>query len=90
MPQELDRLLTETQDEIFAGRFKEADGKLLEVIEILPRLAGALAAKQLAEFNGVIMAVLSAQQKRDYLLLADLLEYKLRPVAKRAKWEDAP
>jgi hypothetical protein len=83
MTQELEKSLDLAQDDIFAGRFKQAGERFLEVIDGLSALAAQMPPDGLPEFNKVAAALFDAQQKGDYLLLADLLEYKLKPLLTR-------
>ncbi|MDR2005986.1 MAG: hypothetical protein LBP78_01900 [Acidaminococcales bacterium] len=83
MTEEITGLLEDVQDEVFALRFKEADKKLLLLLEGLEPWAGGLRPDKLPEFNKIMLEVSAARQKADYLLLADLLEYKLRPFAEK-------
>ncbi|MDR3350002.1 MAG: hypothetical protein LBO03_10505 [Acidaminococcales bacterium] len=84
MTEKITGLLDEVQDEVFALQFKEADKKLLLLLEGLEPWASELRPDKLPEFNKIMLEVSAARQKADYLLLADLLEYKLRLFAEKA------
>ena len=85
MAEEITSLLGEVQDEVFALRFKEADKKLLLLLAGLEPWAGGLTPDKLLNFNKIMTEVLAARQKSDYLLLADLLEYKLRLLVEKTR-----
>ena len=85
MAEEITGLLGEVQDEVFALRFKEADKKLLLLLAGLEPWAGGLTPDKLLNFNKIMTEVLAARQKSDYLLLADLLEYKLRLLVEKTR-----
>jgi hypothetical protein len=82
MTEEIENMLDAAQDEIFALRFQEANKKLLELLELLAPWASELSPGKLPEFNKIMGEVLAARQKSDSLLLADLMEEKLRPFLK--------
>ncbi len=67
------------QDLIFACDFKEADKLFLEKIYLLEDVVSKIPLTDLTYFNEIMLEVFSAKQKQDYLLIADLFEYKLKP-----------
>ena len=79
MQEMLSKWIDDTQDKIFSYHFNEAGQEMLTGIELLARVAADLPEKRLAEFNGIMTSAMAALQKYDYLLLADILEYKFKP-----------
>ena len=79
MLKELLECFDRTQDDIFAGRFKQADEGVVEAIELLAVAAESIPPARLPDFNKIMLNIIDAREKNDYLLLADLLEYKLKP-----------
>ena len=71
------------QDNIFACKFKEANKIFMEKLDILALLASQVPESALAEYNNIMLEIFSAQQKNDYLLIADLLEYKMKVFARK-------
>ncbi len=79
MRQTLEKWIESTQNKIFAYQFKEAGQEVLSGVELFAGVAGGLPKGRIEEFNSLIAGLLSALQKNDYLLLADILEYNIKP-----------
>ena len=70
------------QEAVFSCEFAVVGQEFSDGISLLAELANNLPKKELDIFNEIIAMALEAQQSQDYLLLADILEYKLKPLAK--------
>lgn len=62
------------------GREAEANSQLAALIEPLLQALPQLAERQRAHFEVVMPLLLDAQQRRDLLYLADLLQYEIGPL----------
>ena len=67
------------QEAVFSYEFVAVGQEFSDGIGLLAELANNLTEKNLDIFNEIIAMALEAQQGQDYLLLADILEYKLKP-----------
>ena len=77
--EEVNDCLDKAQNDIFTGRFKQADEEIMTAVNLLAAAANSLTPVRLPDFNKVMLAILEARQKNDYLLLADLFEFRLKP-----------
>ncbi|MBP2636927.1 MAG: hypothetical protein H6Q72_2834 [Firmicutes bacterium] len=75
----------ELQHLIFSYQPAKFEKKLVEFIDLLGTKS-CLQAKE-PVFSKTLQALLTALQQKDYLLFADLLEYKLQPLLSDVKEE---
>jgi hypothetical protein len=61
------------------GQEGEGSEQLTRFIDRLAPALGALPAPQLTALNGALEAILQGQGRKDFLLVADLLEYEVAP-----------
>lgn len=61
------------------GMEGEGGEQLTRFIDRLAPALGALSPQQLAALNGVLGAILQGQARKDFLLVADLLEFEVAP-----------
>lgn len=62
------------------GREAQGSEKLVAIVDLLPGLVSNVPSTALPRLNGMFSAMLAAQSRRDFLFLADLLEYELSAV----------
>lgn len=67
------------QNMIFNYMFKDASKLFLEKISLWEKVVHNIPQEKLETFNSIMLEIFSAQEKKDYLLLADLLEYRVKP-----------
>nr|WP_092074314.1 hypothetical protein [Dendrosporobacter quercicolus]NSL49218.1 hypothetical protein [Dendrosporobacter quercicolus DSM 1736]SDM88166.1 hypothetical protein SAMN04488502_10894 [Dendrosporobacter quercicolus] len=79
----MDILLTnieELQNAIFAYEQEQFTNQFVKLTDLLIAGMQGLSIQDQAILNPVLNAVLTSYEQRDYLLLADLLEYELKPL----------
>jgi hypothetical protein len=73
-------LIYELQLDIFDGQFQVLSEKLASLSTGLNSVYRAIPAKNQQYFKQILLALLKAFESRDYLLLADILEFELKPL----------
>lgn len=73
------QLIEEVQQDIFRFHIPVAMQKVAEIIDHLMLLANRLENSTLLQLMGIITHMNQALGNKDYLLLADLLQYELKP-----------
>lgn len=73
-------LIEDIQNDVFDYRISSFRGHFLQLIELLSGAMQNLTLQDQEILNPVLQAVLSAYERRDYLLIADLLAYELKPL----------
>ena len=73
-------LVAEIQDDIFAYRLDSFAGSFLKLVDLLVVEMQGLTPQEQVMLNPVLNAILAAYERKDYLLIADLLEFELRPL----------
>jgi len=73
------------QEKIFRNQFKEVQADVISGSTLLADIASILSDKNLKVYNDIILEILLSVQKSDLLLLADLLEFKLKPFLQKLK-----
>ena len=79
----MDTLLTsieEIQNAIFAYEIERFTNQFVELTDLLIAGMQGLSAQDQTVLNPVLNAILTSYEQKDYLLLADLLEYELKPL----------
>lgn len=79
----MDTLLTsieEIQNAIFAYEIERFTNQFVKLTDLLIAGMQGLSAQDQAVLNPVLNAILASYEHKDYLLLADLLEYELKPL----------
>lgn len=74
---ELESLLQKTAEAFRLGAEAQGSEGLVALIDGLPALLEQVPGDATACLNQVLSAMLAAQSRKDYLYLADLLEYEL-------------
>lgn len=69
------------------GREAQGSEKLVAIVDLLPVLVSTVPSTDLPRLNGMFSAMLAAQGRRDFLFLADLLEYELLAVLTPSSWQ---
>lgn len=85
MLQTLENWSYNIQEKIFRNQFKEVQADVVSGSELLANVASLLSEKDLKVYNEIILEILLSIQKSDLLLLADLLEFKLKPFLQKLK-----
>ena len=67
------------QKEIYDAKFNQAGETLVGLTEDIASVIACIPEKKVSEFNMIITNIFDAQQKQDFLLVSDLLEYRLQP-----------
>lgn len=80
LPQELQENLTDAASAFRLGREGEASEALTALIDVLVATLPQVSPKDLASLTVLLPAILEAQNRQDFLHIADLLEYRLAPV----------
>jgi hypothetical protein len=81
----IDRL----QEEVFAYRPAEINAAFLELVDALEYwVVHIFRAEERSALNRLLELLLAAFDNKDYLLVADLAEYELRPMAARKRSVD--
>lgn len=73
-------LIEDLQNDIFAYRLDKFSQKMLQFVENLTTWVTSLSATEKNRLNTILTALLDSYGKKDYLLLADLLEFELKPL----------
>jgi hypothetical protein len=79
----LDVLLTmieDIQNNIFSYTLDPLSQQMLGLVETLTSGVIGLAVQNQIQLNAVLNALLDSYGKKDYLLIADLLEFELKPL----------
>lgn len=79
MIQKINNWIYNFQEKIFSSQFQDVQNDIVIGSEFLFEMAETLSEKELRSYNDIISNILDSLQKTDYLLLADLLEYRLKP-----------
>lgn len=61
----------------------EGSDALIRTIDQMITLLGALPESGMQAANGILLELLAAQGRKDFLLVADLLEFELAPLLRR-------
>ena len=77
---ELRTLIEDIQHAVFDYQIKHLSELIIQLVEKLMLQANQLTGEKQASLNQVLNAILASYEKKDYLLLADLLEYELKPI----------
>lgn len=77
---ELNTTVNEIQKAIFSYQIAEVSGKIFMFIERMSTWTILLALEEQIIVNQILGAVLKSYENKDYLLLADLLEFELKPL----------
>lgn len=80
-------MIGDIQDNIFSYRVDTLPYKMLPLVEALMSGNGALVVNDLPRLQGVLKALLDSYEKKDYLLIADLLEFELKPLLTKSGQE---
>lgn len=80
--QDLENWIDNVQDKIFSQQFQDVPNEVIAGSEWLALFAGHLSESNLKIYNEIIGEALIALQKSDFLFLADLLEFRLKPFLK--------
>lgn len=68
------------QGDLFAYRIDQVASLMINLVESLTAWVMGLTADEQAALNQVLSALLTSYEKKDYLLVADLLEFELKPL----------
>lgn len=74
---ELDVAIDNVEDKIFAGDFN-LETEMSSLVDSLLKFAPTLSIEQNDEFVSILQKMMEAQTSKDYLLVADVLEYELK------------
>lgn len=72
-------LLHSTVESFRLGMEGQGSQALVELIDSLSQSLIGLRQEDMAPLNTVLVQALEAQQRKDYLYVADVLEYRLKP-----------
>ncbi|MDU4959247.1 MAG: hypothetical protein E6X17_01085 [Sporomusaceae bacterium] len=76
----LHTLIAESQLAIFSYRLDLFTERFLELIDLLTAGMQSLTVEEQENLNSVLQVLLTAYEGKDYLLVADLLEFELKPL----------
>lgn len=79
---ELDVAIDNVEDKIFAGDFN-LETEMSSLVDSLLKFAPTLSIEQNDEFVSILQKMMEAQTSKDYLLVADVLEYELKKFLKK-------
>ncbi len=80
-------LIDDMQNDIFTYCLGDFSSKMLSLIEVLTAGAKIQTGFNRKGLNEVLNKMLASYEKKDYLLLADLLEFELKPLLSGPEWE---
>ncbi len=72
--------LEKVEEFIFDGKFNDASTHILLGLEDLAKVAKDFKQQDLTVFNKIMTELVEAFSKSDFLMFADLLEFKLKPL----------
>ena len=75
----IDEHIEKFQKEIYDAKFNQAGETLITLTENIASVIEYIPEKKVNEFNMIITEVFEAQQRQDYLLVSDVLEFRLQP-----------
>ena len=78
MKEEIIEWINSVQDKIYNYRFNESGQEVTEGLEKLFLYLTILPQERVLLLNDILTDILKAQELKDYLLLADLFEFKLK------------
>ena len=73
-------LIDEIQDDIFAYHIEKVSTAMIRLAETLTTWIKTLSAKEQTAVNPVLKAIIDSYANKDFLLVADLLEFELKPL----------
>lgn len=73
-------LIDEIQDDIFAYRIEKVSSTMIRLAEGLTGWIKTLSSNEQTVVNPVLKAIIDSYAKKDFLLVADLLEFELKPL----------
>lgn len=76
-------MMDSVEEAVFAFEVAKIGANFGQLVEQLMPLMAGLDETRLLEVNQVLTAMLAAMENKDYLYLADLLHYELRPFLNR-------
>lgn len=78
----LESWINDVQEKVFSQSFQEVGNEVVAGNELLALFAQNLSENSLKSYNEIISEFIFALQKSDFLLLADILEFHLKPFCK--------
>ena len=69
--------ILQIQQSIFANEYENLTSQVSQLIENILQQGDVFSVIQIQQLNAVFLELLGAIEKSDYLLVADILEYKL-------------
>jgi hypothetical protein len=78
--EELLTMIDDIQGSVFDYQLKRLSELIIQLVEKLMVLASSLPTDKQVAMNKVLTAILNSYENKDYLLMADLLEYELKPL----------
>lgn len=73
-------LIDNMQKDVFSYHLVGLAGKMLKLSEGLALESGNLTVPERTKLNTILHTLLESYSKKDYLLVADVLEYELKPL----------
>lgn len=81
---EIISVIDEQQADIFNARLQEFSDKFASLAVSLQAISRSIPGKHNQNFKQILLALLHAYESRDYLLVADTLEFELKPLLTKA------
>lgn len=74
--------ILQAQQSIFANEYEKLTSQVSQLIEDILQQGDVFSVIQIQQLNAVFLELLTALEQADYLLVADILEYKLYALLK--------
>lgn len=74
--------ILQAQQSIFANEYEKLTSQVSQLIEDILQQGDVFSVIQIQQLNAVFLELLTALEQTDYLLVADILEYKLYELLK--------
>ena len=71
--------LDDVQNMIFSHDFQNASKTFVDKMYLWEKVISTMTEENIMGFNNIMLEVFTAQQKEDFLLMADLFEYRVKP-----------
>ncbi len=79
MKEQVNLLIDAIQQHLFNDHLCEFSNYFAELPNLCEKIFPELASAYHSQFNQILLALLQAYENKDYLLVADLLEFELKP-----------
>lgn len=71
------------EEHLFRYEVRQATAQLPDLIDALASLAAGMSEAQLSRLNAILTSINEALANQDYVLMADILRFELRPLLQR-------